>query len=245
VPAQDPAGVALQPAPSVAGWRRRLASEGAFDLSSFSDGELAAVGADSPVLDLVTSVAALAADGGDPRQADVLVDRLVARGLVARIPHDPDLSLQLGGDLAGIVAVRRQPALIGSVAASQADIDRPWSDPAKGAVLTVLHGVAAEGVGLFALLEETVLNDRIRTHNFVVATPAAEAARIREAHRDLRATERLVLSVHVYVPDPAGPHHYQLVLTDEDARLSTDGEAWKQRAPAEEFTAMFEAITTL
>jgi hypothetical protein len=229
----------------VGGWRQRLASEGAFDLISFTDAELAAVGADSPILDLVTSAAALAADGGEPRQADLLLDALVARGLVARIPDDPDLSLELGGDLAGIVAVRRQPALVGSVAASRADFERPWVDPAKDAVLTVLHGVAADGVGLFALLEETVLNDRNRTHNFTLATPAAQAARIREAYRDLRATERLVLAVHVYVPDPAGPHHYQLVLTDEDARLSTDGKTWHQRSPADEFGAMFEAITTL
>ena len=235
----------LEPAPTVGGWRQRLASEGAFDLSSFTDAELAAVGADSPVLELVTSAAALAADNGEPRQADLLVDGLVARGLVARIPDDPDLRLELGGDLAGIVAVRRRPALVASVVASRAFLDRPWVDPAKDAVLAILHGVAAEGVGLFALLEETLGNDRARRHNFALAAPAAQAARIRDAHRDLGATERLSISVHVYVPDPEGPHHFQLVLTDEDARLSSDGEAWQQEVPADEFPALFEIITTL
>jgi hypothetical protein len=235
----------LEPAPTVAGWRQRLASEGAFDLSSFADAELAAVGADSPVLDLVVSGAVLAADNGDPRRADLLVDGLVARGLVARIPDDPDLTLELGGDLAGIVAVRRRPALVASVMASQADVGRPWVDPVKDALLAILHGVAADGVGLFALLEETLLADRAGTHNFALATPGAAAVRIRDAYHDLRATERLSISVHVYVPDPNGPHHFQLVLTDGDARLSSDGRSWQQHVPVDEFAALFETATTL
>jgi hypothetical protein len=35
------------------------------------------------------------------------------------------------------------------------------------------------------------------------------------------------------------------VLTDEDARLSFDGEAWQQQVPADEFPALFENITAL
>lgn len=241
--APDP-GV-LQPAPTVAGWRARLAQAGAFDLASFSDAELAAVGADSPVLGLVTSIPRLAAGDGGTDEAEALVETLIAQGFVSPVPGEPAGSLRLGGDLGGIMAVRRQPALIATVAASQAAVDRPWNAPARDALLAILHGVAADGVGLFALLEETVSPPPERTHHFALATPAAQAERIRDAYRDLSATEALAVSVHVYVPDPGGPRHFQVVLTGEEARLSNDGVAWEQHTAVEDFTALFEAATAL
>ena len=233
------------------------------DLSSFSSIELAAVGAGSPIRGLVADGAFLALD--DATLAEMLGRArhgLADRGLVgvARPARRSELDtgpigdgparegdpvdFQLGGDLAGIVAVRRAPALLGTVSAGPPELYRhPGSHPESEAVLAVLHGVASEGVGLIALLEETTVGPGV--HLFTLNTPAAQATRIFDAWQDLETDGPAAVSVQVFVPHPARPRRVQLVLETGVARLSHEGSRWQRSTPEDGWSNLFRGAVAL
>ncbi len=239
----------LQTAPTVDSWRERLTAAATVELAGFSGMELASVGAGSPVRGLVATDLFLATAG--PALAESL-DRarrsLAERGLAGRpVPSDDDprvVRMPLGGDLAGIVAVRRQPALVATVsAAAPESVEHPAPPSAIPAVLAVLHGVAGADGGLFAFLEETVVPEDV--HLFSLSTPEAQAVRILGAWEELERDGPAAVSVHIFVPDPDRPRHAQLVLQSGVARMSTDGVSWQRSCPDYDWPQLFTIATTL
>ncbi len=239
----------LQPAPTVASWRERLTAAATVELTGFSGMELASVGAGSPVRGLVATDLFLATPGPAlaeslERARQSLVDRRLAG---PPVPSDDDprvVRMPLGGDLAGIVAVRRQPALVATVsAAAPESVEHPGPASAIPAVLAVLHGVAGADSGLLALLEETVVPGDI--HLFSLSTPEAQALRILGAWEELEGDGPAAVSVHVFVPDPEQPRHAQLVLQTGVARMSTDGVSWQRSCPDYDWPQLFVIATTL
>lgn len=242
----------LLPAPTVAEWRSRLAEVGTLELMPFTRTELACVGAGSPVRGLLADDGFLSLDGEDLQAAMARARRgLTERGLVGEprpSPSDPSrLEMPLGGDLAGIVAVRRSPALIATVGAGPEDlVRRPGGDPAAARLIAVLHGVgvvdagdaggAGEG-GLLGLLEETTTSRGL--HLFALSTPAAEADRILETWQLLAEDGPAALSVHVFVPDASSPRHTQLALQAGVARMSSDGLTWQRSFPDYAWSDLF------
>ena len=242
----DPRGT-LQPAPTVASWRERLARSGTVELTSFSGMELASVGAGGPLRGLVATDAFLTIADGELNESLERARRgLVERGLAG--PARPGggrgrVVMELGGDLAGIVAVRRSPALVASVSAAGPDaVEHPTPSSAASAVLAVLHGVTAAEGGLFALLEETLAGD---VHLFSLSTPEAQAMRILEACQVLEDDGPVSVSVHVFVPHPVQPRHVQLALEPGVARMSTDGVSWSRSCPDYRWPQLFTSAVTL
>jgi hypothetical protein len=217
--------------------------------------ELAAVGAGSPLRGLVADQAFLDLDDRNLGEALGRARRALAgRGLVgpARPGGEPvparhggsPVDFDLGGDLAAVVAVRRQPALIATVSAAAPErYRRPGSHPGSEALLAVLHGVASEVSGLFALLEETRAGRTM--HLFTLCTPAVQGDRIFEAWQELEATGPAAVSVQIFQPDPVAPSRTQLVLQAGVARLSADGAAWQRSVPDDGWNRLFRAALHL
>jgi hypothetical protein len=232
-----------------------LASTGSVELMSFSAMELAAVGAGSPLRGLVADEAFLDLEDRNLGEALGRARRALAgRGLVgpagpgrdsvAARDGDSQVDFELGGDLAAVVAVRRQPALIATVSAAAPDrYRRPGSHPGSEARLAVLHGVASEASGLFALLEETRAGRTM--HLFTLCTPAAQGDRIFEAWQELEANGPAAVSVQVFRPDPVSPRRTQLVLQAGVARLSADGAAWQRSVPEDGWNRLFRSALDL
>ena len=223
--------------PSTAVWRQALVERSEIELDSFSDLELAAVGAGSPVRGLVASSEIFALDEVALTSALAAALRgLEARGLVGP-PRAAtgvgaggplgSVPIPLGGDLATVVAIRRAPALVAVVSAvPPAAVRFPGQPGADEAIFAILHGFAVEGVGLVGLLEEVLSPGRM--HCFTLCTPARQAERLLESWATLGESESggasgpgeaggprppgADLSVHVYVPDPVLPSHTQLAL---------------------------------
>jgi hypothetical protein len=245
----EPAAPDLRPSPTVKDWLHRLDRTGIADLSSFSAMELAAVGAGSPIRGLVADDTFMDLD--DQRVGDGLARALHGlheRGLAGPpVPSDEQpgtTRIQLHGDLAGIVAVRRSPALVATVAAAPpATFRRPGGDVDAAAVLAVLHGVASNRLGLFATLEETTTGPG--THLFSLCTPAAQADRIFAAWKELDADGPAAVSVQVFTPDPDRPRRTQLVIQAGVVRVSSDGANWQRSAPADQWPALFQSALGL
>ncbi|HET6966186.1 MAG TPA: hypothetical protein VFH58_15525 [Acidimicrobiales bacterium] len=251
---------ALLPAPTVGEWRERLAEAGTVELMPFTRTELASVGAGSPVRGLVADEDLAALDGAELQLALERARRSLAeRGYAgpAFTPSaDPShVRIPLGGDLAGIVAVRRAPALVATVSAGSPElVRRPGGDPSACTVLAILHGVAAAGFGegagagedrpgLLALLEETTAGRGL--HFFALSTPTAQAARILEAWHQLEEDGATAVSVHVFIPDPRTPRHIQVVLQPGVARMSDDGVSWQRSCPDYEWSDLFQAAVAI
>lgn len=244
----------LLPAPTVDEWRTALDATGSVDLLPFSAMELAAVGAGSPLRGLIADGDFLALvddelDGALGRARQALTGRGLAgaprpAGEPASTGAGAPVDFDLGGDLAGVVAVRRRPALLALVSAGPAELyRRPGYQSGVGAILAVLHGVAVDGIGLFALLEETRTERGM--HLFTLATPAVQAARIFDAWQELESDGPSAVSVQVFVPDPSQPRRTQLVLEAGVARLSNDGATWQRSSPEDGWNALFRSAVAL
>ncbi|MGI8751175.1 MAG: hypothetical protein ACR2MN_02480 [Acidimicrobiales bacterium] len=215
------------------GWRRSLADHGEIRLTPFDDAELVAVGASSPILGLVPAASA----DRSSAEVDSTLRRLRHQGLV-RAESDTGQAV-LAGDLAGIVAIRRTPALVGIATVRPATVagpDPPTAAGHSGQTIAVLHGLAREDGGLAAVLEEVVDADGM--HHFTLCTPKVAADRLFEAWIDLCADGGPVaVCCHIFAPSSAGPCHLELVVDrgpdgSRRARRSLRGDRWDDESPA-------------
>lgn len=247
-----PLAKAVLAPPTVAGWQALLQEVGATELCAFSQMELAAAGASSPLKGLVASASFLDLDDREfDEQITAAREGLIRRGLASAPsrgsnpdPTEETYDFKLGGDLAAVTAIRRDPALLGSISVVPVErVERPSNQSAADGVMAVMHGVAAGGLGLFALLEETLTAGAI--HYFAIATPRAQAERVVDAYRELLEAAEVAMSVHIYVPDRERPRHTQLALVGEEARMSTDGRYWGWTGPIAGWPEQFEAAVRL
>lgn len=183
----------LLPVPSTRVLKRALEYEGSIEFSPFTQWELAAIGAGSPVQGLVLSESLLAAEAETVKDEMILaLQDLAARDLVGELlesdseggvvadSSDGLRSFRLGGDLAIVVAIRRAPALLGIVALVPGEAGlEPRPPDAGDQVLAVLHGFATERDGLLGFLEETLADAAGAMHRFTLSTPARQAERLR------------------------------------------------------------------
>ncbi|GEM_PF-6838416 len=240
----------------------RLLAEGELVLAAFTSEELVAVGADSPLRGLVISER-LTSMGPIPLTAALST---ALRGLVAREfvrpddvegdvdgPEDEPLEIPLEGDLAIVVALRRTPSLVGIVSAIDPRLDdvlRPgFAQRARAGA--VLHGFAAEGVGLIGVLEER--RTPIGIHHFTLRTVEREMEVLRDALLAGGTGTGLVslpggaatsqLRVEFAVPDEDEPIHLVVELTLEEdeggvpmvrlRRIARSGASDEERLSAE------------